>query len=295
MLSEEILGRNWLNKIGIVLIVLGVAYFGIKELGQLGPWGKVVLSYVISLALLGGGVFLEKRERYRVFSYPSIGGGWALLFWTTYALNHVAAMQVLGSLSADLILMLTVALAMVAHTLRYRSQVVTGIAFLLAYGTVALSNDDVYSLSAGVILAVGLVAIVIKMEWFELEVFGILSSYASHLYWLYRLLGADGAEGHAFPDYHASTVILLFYWITYRISYIVRKTKSPIEEHISTVAALLNTLLLLGTMKFQSVQPRARVLGACSSLEPSSSAWDSFRSPNAAGRHSSFSAFWVQH
>ncbi|HEY6370249.1 MAG TPA: DUF2339 domain-containing protein [Candidatus Sulfotelmatobacter sp.] len=252
---EEILGRNWLNKIGIVLIVLGVAYFGIKELGQLGPWGKVALSYVISLALLGGGVFLEKRERYRVFSYPAIGGGWSLLFWTTYALNHVEAMRVLDSLSADLILMLAVALAMVVHTLRYRSQVVTGIAFLLAYGTVALSDDDVYSLSAGVILAVGLVAIVIKMGWFELEVFGILSSYGNHLYWLYRLLGANGAEGHAFPDYHASTAILLFYWITYRISYIIRKTKSPSEEHISTTAALLNTLLLLGTMKFQSVQP----------------------------------------
>jgi hypothetical protein len=253
---EEILGRNWLNKIGIVLIVLGVAYFGIKELGQLGPWGKVALSYVISFALLGGGVFLEKRERYRVFSYPSIGGGWSLLFWTTYALNHVAAMHVLDSLSADLILMLAVALAMVVHTLRYRSQVVTGIAFLLAYGTVALSNDDVYSLSAGVILAIGLVAIVIKMGWFELEVFGILSSYGNHLYWLYRLLGPTGAEGHAFPDYHASTAILLFYWITYRVSYIVRKTKSPTEEHISTAAALLNTLLLLGAMKFQSVQPK---------------------------------------
>ncbi len=252
---EEILGRNWLNKIGIVLIVLGVAYFGIKELGQLGPWGKVALCYVISLALLGGGIFLEKRERYRVFSYPAIGGGWSLLFWTTYALNHVAAMHVLDSVSTDLILMLAVALAMVVHTLRYRSQVVTGVAFLLAYGTVALSNDDVYSLSAGVILALGLVAIVIKMGWFELEVFGILSSYGNHLYWLYRLLGANGAEGHAFPDYHASTAILLFYWITYRISYIVRKTKSPFEEHISTAAALLNTLLLLGTMKFQSVQP----------------------------------------
>jgi Predicted membrane protein (DUF2339) len=252
---EEILGRNWLNKIGIVLIVLGVAYFGIKELGQLGPVGKVLLSYLISFALLGGGVFLEKRERYRVFSYPAIGGGWSLLFWTTYALNHVAAMHVLDSVSTDLILMLAVALAMVVHTLRYRSQVVTGIAFLLAYGTVALSNDDVYSLSSGVILAIGLVAIVIKMGWFELEVFGILSSYGNHLYWLHRLLGPNGAEGHAFPDYHASTAILLFYWITYRISYIVRKTKSPFEEHISTAAALLNTLLLLGTMKFQSVQP----------------------------------------
>jgi hypothetical protein len=252
---EEILGRNWLNKIGIVLIVLGVAYFGIKELGQLGRFGKVVLSYVVSLGLLGGGIFLEKRERYRVFSYAFIGGGWALLFFTTYALNHVALMRVVESLGTDLVLMLIVALAMVAHTLRYRSQVVTGMAFLLAYWTVSLSNDDVYSLSAGVILAIGLVTIVIKMGWFELEVFGILSSYANHIYWLYRLLGPAGADGHTFADYHPSTAILLFYWITYRVSYVIRKPKSSRDEHISTVAALLNTLLLLGAMKFQSVRP----------------------------------------
>ena len=252
---EEILGRNWLNKIGIVLIVLGVAYFGIKELGQLGPPGKVVLSYVVSLALLGGGIFLEKRDRYRVFSYAFIGGGWALSFFTTYAVHHVTAMRVMDSLGTDLILMLIVALAMVLHTLHYRSQVVTGMAFLLAYWTVSLSNDDVYSLAAGVILAIGLVSIVIKMGWFELEVFGILSSYANHLYWLYRLLGPNGAQGRAFADYQASTFILLFYWVTYRVSYVIRKTKSPYEEHISTVAALLNTLLLLGAMKFQSVRP----------------------------------------
>ena len=252
---EELLGKNWLNKIGIVLIVLGVAYFGIKALNHLGALGRVGLSYVASFALLSGGVLLEKHERYRIFSYPSIGGGWALLFFTTYALNHVPAMRVLDSLTTDLVLMLIAALAMVVHTLRYRSQVVTGIAFLLAYWTVSLSNDDVYSLSAGVILAIGLVAIVIKMGWFELEVFGILSSYANHVYWMYRLLGPNGAAGHTFADYHPSTAILLFYWITYRISYVVRKPKSARDEHISTVAALLNTLALLGAMKFQSVRP----------------------------------------
>lgn len=252
---EEVLGTNWLNKIGIVLIVLAVAYFGIKELGHLGPLGKVVLSYAISLGLLVGGIYLEKLARYRVFSYAFIGGGWALLFWTTYALNHVEAMRVMDSVAADLILMFLVAMAMVAHTLRYRSQVVTGMAFLLAYWTVSLSNDNVYSLTAGAILAVALVAIILRMEWFQLEVFGVLSSYASHIYWLYRILGPGGAQGHAFPDYHASTVILLFYWITYRISYVVRKPKSPSSEHTSTVAAILNTLLLLGAMKFQSVRP----------------------------------------
>jgi len=252
---EETLGTNWLNKLGITILVLGLALFGIYELGQLGPAGKVGLSYVVSLALLAGGVFFERRERYRVLGHTLIGGGWALLFFTTYALNHVQAMRVMSSENTDLICMLAVALAMVAHTLGYRSQLVTGLAFLLAYSTVSLSHDDVYSLSSGVILAIGLVSIVIKMEWFELEVFGILSSYLNHLYWLYRLLGPDGAHGHAFPEYHASTALLLFYWLIFRVSYIVRKVKSPRSEHVSTAAALLNTLLLLGTMKFQSVQP----------------------------------------
>jgi hypothetical protein len=259
---EELLGKNWLNKIGIVLIVLGVAYFGIKALGQIGPLGRVALSYTVSVALLAGGIFLEKRSRYRVFSYAFIGGGWALLFFTTYALNHVPAMRpmssettALVSETTDLILMLVVALAMVANTLRYRSQVVTGMAFLLAYWTVSLSQDNVYSLSSGVILAIGLVSIVIKMGWFELEVFGILSAYLNHLYWLYRLLGAEGAHGQPFPEYHASTALLLFYWVIFRVSYVVRNIKSPAEEHVSTAAALLNTLLLLGVMKFQSVRP----------------------------------------
>jgi len=252
---EETLGTNWLNKLGITILVLGLALFGIYELGQLGPAGKVGLSYFVSSALLAGGVFFERRERYRVLGHTLIGGGWALLFFTTYALNHVHAMRVMSSENTDLILMLAVALAMVGHTLRYRSQLVTGLAFLLAYSTVSLSHDDVYSLSSGVILAIGLVSIVIKMGWFELEVFGILSGYLNHLYWLYRLLGPAGAQGHLFPEYHASTTLLLFYWLIFRISYIVRKVKSPGAEHVSTLAALLNTLLLLVTMKFQSVQP----------------------------------------
>jgi len=257
---EEALGTNWLNKLGVIILVLGVAFFGIYELGELGPLGKVGISCAAAVALLAGGIWLEKRERYRVFGRTGIGGGWALLFFTTYALNHVQAMRVLNSEITDLVLMLVVAGVMVAHTLRYNSQLVTGLAFLLGFTTVSLSHDDVYSLAAGAVLALGLVSIVVKRGWFELEVFGILSSYLNHLYWLYRLLGPDGAQGHAFPQYQASTGLLFFYWLVFRVSYVVRRIKSPSDEHVSTAAAVLNTVLLLGTMKFQSVNPELAYL-----------------------------------
>jgi hypothetical protein len=261
---EEALGTNWLNKLGIIILVVGVALFGIYELGALGPLGKVGISYLTAAFLLVGGVYLEKNERYRLLGRTGIGGGWALLFFSTFGMYHVEAMHVLplnpGGLTLDCALMLLVAVSMALHTLRYRSQFVTGLAFLLGYTTVALSQNTVYSLFAGVFLAIGLVTIVLKMGWFELEVFGILSSYLNHLYWLYRILGIEGAHGRHFEQYHASLALLFFYWLIFRISYIARKIKTDFEEHISTLAALLNVLLLLGVMKFQSVQPELAYL-----------------------------------
>ncbi|HEX8765632.1 MAG TPA: hypothetical protein VF740_10750, partial [Candidatus Acidoferrum sp.] len=256
---EETLGTNWLYKLGIIILVVGVALFCIHELGTLGPFGKAAISYSTALFLLLGGMAMEKNERYKLIGRGGIGGGWALLFFTTYAIYYVNAMRLFPPdvtwLTVDCALMLLVAVVMAFDTLRYRSQFVTGLAFLLGYFTVALSQNSVYSLSAGVFLALGLVSIVLKMGWFELEVFGILSTYFTHLYWLYRLLGPNGAQGRAFPEYYASLTILFFYWLIFRFSYVKRSIKSDFEEHVSTAAAVLNMMLLLGCLKFQSVDP----------------------------------------
>ncbi len=251
---EEALGTNWLNKIGIVLLVLGVAYFLGKQLGQMGPAGKVLVGFLVSFTLLGGGIFLERKPGYRILGRAGIGGGWALTFFVTYAMYHVQATRILASQAPDLLLMLIAAAAMVGHTLRYRSQVVTGLAFLLAFSTLTISQVTVYSLTAGAILALGLVVIVSRMQWFELEIFGIIAAYGNHWWWLRRIIEPMGNHKHPFPEFPLSTGILLFYWAVFRASYITRKCDER-QEKVSTVAALLNSVALLGLMKYQSVHP----------------------------------------
>jgi hypothetical protein len=251
---EEVLGMNLFAKLGIVLLVLGFALLGRVALISMGPIARVAMIYAAAAVMLGGGIRLESRERYRLVGRTGIGGGWALLFFTTYAMYHVSAMKVMSSNTLNCVLMLVVAVAMVLHTLRYKSQLVTGLAFLLAFSTVALSQDSVYSLAAGVILAIGIVAVALRMNWFELEVFGILASYANHFYWLYKLY-PDGVAGHAFPEFWASAIILALYWAIFRFSYIARSIRAPRDETISTIAALLNTMLLLVVLKFQATHP----------------------------------------
>ena len=252
---EEMLGTDWLNKLGIILLVLGVAFFLAYQLREMGPGGKVTVGFVTAGVMLGAGIWLERKDRYRILARAAIGGGWALLFFTAYAMYHVPAAHVIDSQLTDLLLMLVVAAAMVAHTLRYRSQVVTGLAFLLAFLTVTISHSNVYSLSAGVVLAIGLVAIVGRMQWFELEIFGILASYLNHYLWLRPIIEPMQGRHHPFPEFTASAGILVLYWLVFRLSYVFRKPTEEGQERISTAAALLNTSLLLALLKYQSVHP----------------------------------------
>src|SRR4029077_8973053 len=252
---EEMLGTNWLNKIGISILVLGIAFFLAYQIRTLGPTGKVSVGYLVAAAMLSAGIWFERQERYRILARAGVGGGWALLFFVTYAMYHVAAARVISSQLTDLVLMLAVAGAMVWHTLRYRSQVVTGLAFLLAFLTVTISHSNVYSLSAGAVLAAGMVVIVGRMQWFELEVFGILASYLNHYLWLRPIIEPMQAKRHPFPEFAASAGILVLYWLIFRVSYVFRLPSDERQERFSTASALLNTALLLALFKYQSTHP----------------------------------------
>jgi uncharacterized membrane protein len=137
---EERLGANWLNKIGTAAFVIGVAMLLNYSMHYLGPAGKIALAYTLSAVLLGIGVIGERKERYRIAARAVLGGGWALAYFTTYALHNIAAVRLVASPELEFTLLFVVAVAMVAHSLQYHSEVTTGFAFLLAFATVAASE-----------------------------------------------------------------------------------------------------------------------------------------------------------
>jgi energy-converting hydrogenase Eha subunit C len=163
-------------------------------------------------------------------------------------------MVILTSNALDLLLLIAVIGAMVWHTLKYDSQLVTGAGFLLGFAAITLNPDPPYNLIAGALLVTGMTIIVLRRRWFELEIFGILASYLNHFYWLYSIFGLQTTRA-PFAHHALSMALVIAYWAVFRCSYVWRKVSSHEEESVSTIAGLLNPLLFLAVMKYQSFHP----------------------------------------
>jgi uncharacterized membrane protein len=251
---EEVLGTNWLNKIGIGILVLGLAFFLAYQLQNLGPAGKVLLGIALSAGMIAVGLRYESNSRYRLLARACAAGGWSLLYFVSYAIYHVPAAHVIDSRELDFFLMLAVAAAIIAYSLRYRSQATTALALLLSYLTVGIHHTSVYSLAASVVLAGTVVALALRMEWYALELLGILATYFNHLLWAFPTISLTNLRIHP-TEFRTSVTLLLFYWLMFRFSYIFRHVRNEDQERLSTASALANGFCLLALLKLHSVNP----------------------------------------
>jgi len=110
---EAVVGGNWLNKAGVLLLVKGVALLLGYEFSRVGPFGRVAIGLGVSLTLLIAGLLIERKPVYSVFARGLIGGGWAALYFTTYAMHGIPAAKVIDNPYAATLLLLAVALGMI--------------------------------------------------------------------------------------------------------------------------------------------------------------------------------------
>jgi uncharacterized membrane protein len=254
---EERLGANWLNKIGTAAFVIGVALLLNYSMHYLGPAGKIALGYTLSAVLLGIGVIGEQKERYRIAARAVLGGGWALAYFTTYALHNIAAVRLVASPELGFALLFVVAVAMVAHSLRYHSEITTGFAFLLAFATVAASEIPMGGLVASALLAASLAVILRARNWYVVEPLAIIATYAVHWMWLNQVYERIGGR-KPFPEFAGSVTVLSAYWAIYLVSYFLREGKEQREEWLLTASFLLNAAGYLVLLHYQSFHPEWR-------------------------------------
>lgn len=247
---EAVVGGSWLNKIGVGVLVIGVALLLGYSFARMGPAGRVSLGVAISLGMLLIGTWVERRERYVVFARGLIGGGWAALYFTAYAMHGLEAARVIDSAIAGTGLLAVVATGMIGHSLRYRSQVVTGMAYFLAFVALSLGGAPGFSLVALVPLAASLLVITRRFCWAPMMLAGVGLTYGTYL------VAASGAPEPTLADFARGEAVLAVYWLLFEafdLFELGRGRTSPVTAAISPVNAF--AFLGISMLQWEAMTP----------------------------------------
>ncbi len=250
---EAVIGGSWLNKIGSLVTVVGIALILSWSWANLGPAGRVAMALALSLSLLVFGVVLERRRGYVTVARGFIGAGWAALYVTAYAMHGIEAARIIDDPLWGFVLLLAVAVGMILHSLQYRSQTVTGLAYFIAFATLTLTPLTQYAWFASLPLAASLLYLAYRVTWPQMAVMGLVVTYGT---FLFRVGGLEASDP-LLANWSVGQGILILYWVLFEAFDLLRVAKLGPELDITETVFPLNAAGFLGIslMEWSTVSP----------------------------------------
>ncbi len=177
---EYAVATNWLLRIGILVVLAGIAFF-LKysiEKGLLGPLGRVSLSLVVGSGLICFGVRLLFKK-YHLLGQGLVGAGFVTLYFAFYAASGMYHLMSQGMAFA---LMACVTVAAGVLAVYYQSLMIAVLGLIGGYATPVMIGDSgagaVPFYAYVLLLGCGVLGVSMVRRWPVLNVLGMLASYA---------------------------------------------------------------------------------------------------------------------
>ena len=245
---EQALGEKWFNKLGIFAVVIGVALLIGYSFKYLGPVGKIGIGFAFGLGMLLFGHYIEKKKDFSIYGKSLVGGGWAITYFTTYAMHHIPTVRLIVSPFIAMLLLIGVSCITILDIYRYRSQVATGFSYLLIFITLMISPATVFTMLAAIPVAVSLIFFMQRMKWTEFGLYGMFMTYVTYIGWF----GITNLYGRA-PLTHQQFVIavmfLALYWAIFVIAAFLsdKESKSKFIESFGLNCGMEHVIHVLNT------------------------------------------------
>jgi uncharacterized membrane protein len=230
---EALVGGSILNKIGAVVLVIGIALFLGYSFARMGPAGKASVSIALSFAALATGVYVERKATYRTFARGLIGAGWAGLYATSYAIYALPAARIIENPFAGSVIILLVAAGMIAHSLRYRAQAVTGVAYAAAFAALAATPSTPFAVMSLIPLAASILYLATAFEWTPMALFGMVATYATCI-----------SRGDSNAPLASTQTLFLAYWVMFEAFDLLRVRRRVLGGGVEWIFPLNSTAFL---------------------------------------------------
>ena len=246
--AEVRLGAWWATRIGALLAVIGVVFFGVYISLNTPPWVKLAELAAIALGVCALGRWLERK--FETFGGVIFGGGLALGYFTSYAAYALPAVKVLDNLWVAAGCQLVAVAVLVAASLWRRSSLIATMAVALGFVTAVFSRNggltEFAMLTAGLLGAVS-VGLRRRKGWEGPSVFAMPASYV-----LFALVWQGSYQRDALPSAGVAwgclaTLLVLFFVRDWRRTRVTNEEVSAGErwfQGINTSLAVLTGVVV---------------------------------------------------
>lgn len=238
---EKFIGENLLSKIGIVILVVGVA-IGAKyaiDRNLISPFMRIVLGYAFGFGLLGFAVKLKRK--YHNFSAVLLSGAMAIMYFITY---FAYSLYGLFPQASAFVLMLIFTVFTVAAAINYNRQVIAHIGLVGAYAVpFLLSNNSgnyAFLFAYMAIINGGILAISLKKYWKPLFYTSFIFTWAT--FYGFYLTKYQTAE-----HFNLALVFLSVFFLIFYLTFIGYKLISRENVAIENIVLILaNSFIFYG-------------------------------------------------
>ena len=219
---EAWIGRQGLGLAGITLLVLGVGFFLVLILLQLGPLQKDLLGLLVGGMLVWLSIVVERKSIQ--FGQILIGGASAIIYFTVYAMHFFPAARVIQSQAVDLALLALTAAAVGAYTLqRYQTEQAANLAMVLLYLTVNLGDYTTFTFPALSLITLAVLAVAWRKGWSLSFFLGAFLTYLTYLGWGMGLHSANGQPLLPAVQFTSDIVYLNAYYLIFMAAVFLAK------------------------------------------------------------------------
>lgn len=242
---EQNIGRYWYLWTGVCLLVVGLGYGLMLAYEHVGPLVKILSWFAGAAALVVAGEYAQRKMDFKQFGLALVGGGYAVGYFTIYAMQNIASVKIIDSVVVDSCLLLTLAAGCMLHSMYRKSESIALLAALLAFVTLSLSPVTSFTVVASAVMVVGLAAAIVYMRWFNVYLVGTVGSYLTFALFTQPQIASSvtGTEGFLF-----SAAFLTVHWLAYSaVLFLMRDPEgNPRDRSYSLGVSALNAAAFVG-------------------------------------------------
>lgn len=240
-LSEEKLAGTWFNRLGILAIMLAVAFFLKWSFDNhfIGELGRIVIGLVIGLGFLGTGEYFQ-RKKFHIYAQGFTGGGIAILYFSIFS---AFVFYQLISQPVAFVLMILITLTASLLSVRYDSPTVGIIGIVGGFATPFIlstgQSNRVILFTYVAILDAGVLLVAYFRKW---PIFNYLTFLFTYISFIAGHFSSPEAFNHLRFNTLSFSYLTLFFLIYLAISFTrnIRLKESFLYADISLI--LLNAI-----------------------------------------------------